>query len=121
MLILGVISLSHVHVDSNQLNLKKRYRLGLRGLICLVILFLPLAPTLNSLQLIGLVTALLWFVIAVETWGNATKCHVWIGEKNKREYMCKFGERCVQGEERIPDQLGPEKRDSDDGDLIFGV
>jgi hypothetical protein len=117
----GIISLSHVHVSSDHLNLHKRYRLGLRGCVCLVILFLPLAgDNLNSLQLIGTVCALLWGVIAVETWGNAMCDHVWIGDKKKREYVCKFNIKCVQGEEQIPDDIS-EKRSSREGDLCFGV
>jgi hypothetical protein len=82
-------------------------------------LLLPLTHNLNSLQLIGLVTALLWFVIAVETWGNAEHCHVWIGDKKRKKYICKFNVECLQGEERIPEDL--EKQSDDDGDLIFGV
>ena len=118
---LGAISLSHVHISSEQLNLRKRYRLGIRGAICIISALLPLAQDLNSLQLIGLVTVLLWFIIAVETWGNAKKCHVWIGEKKRREYVCKYNVRCVQGEERIPDDAESEKRESEEGDIIFGV
>lgn len=117
----GIISLSHVHVSSDHLNLRKRYRLGLRGCICLVILLLPLAgDNINSLQLIGTVCALLWGVIAVETWGNALCEHVWIGDKKKREYVCKFNIKCVQGEEQIPDDIS-EKRNSQEGDICFGV
>jgi hypothetical protein len=82
-------------------------------------LLLPLSHTLNSLQLIGLVTSLLWFVVGVETWGNAERCHVWFGEKNRRQYMCKYNVKCYQGEEQLPPDL--EKTKSDDGDLIFGV
>ena len=63
---------------------------------------------------------MLWFVVAVETWGNAEKCHVWIGERSRREYVCKYNVRCVQGEEKIIEDED-EKRKSEDGDLIFGV
>jgi hypothetical protein len=114
-----VISLSHVHIDSKYLNLRKRHRLAIRGSICLIILLLPLSHSLNSLQLIGLVTALLWFVIGVETWGNALHCHVWIGDKKRREYVCKYNTRCVQGEEQVPEDA--EETSSEEGDIIFGV
>jgi len=81
---------------------------------------LPLSHSLNSLQLIGLVSALLWFIVGVETWGNAERCHVWFGEKGKRQqYMCKYNIKCYQGEETEPPNL--EKTLSEDGDLIFGV
>jgi hypothetical protein len=75
---------------------------------------------LNSLQLIGTVCALLWFVIAVETWGNALCDHVWFGDKQKREYVCKYDTKCLQGEEQNHDDLS-EKRNSQEGDIIFGV
>ena len=87
--------------------------------ICLTFALLPLADdNLNSLQLIGLVSALLWFVVGIETWGNAEKCHVWIGDRTRHEYVCKFNVRCVQGEETINEEADSEK---DDGDVVFGV
>lgn len=64
-------------------------------------------------------TALLWGVIAVETWGNADCKHIWIGEKKRREYICKFDcDRCVQGQENVPEER---EKESEDGDIIFGV
>lgn len=47
---------------------KQLYRHIIRGSISLIILLLPLSHDLNSLQLIGLLTTLLWFTIVVETW-----------------------------------------------------
>lgn len=119
-LTLAIISATHVHVASEKLNIRKRNRLALRVATALAILLLPLAHNLNSLQLIGIVTALLWFVIGIETWGNAYITHTWIGEKKKKEYTCKYNFKCVQGEER--DRYDDEsKRSSEDGDIIFGV
>jgi hypothetical protein len=60
-------------------------------------------------------------VVVVETWGCAEKCHVWIGEKTRKEYVCKYNIRCVQGEETIIEDESEEQRTSEDGDLIFGV
>jgi len=108
-------------VDSGYLNLKKRYRLALRTCICIIFLCLPLKENLNSLQLIGTVTALLWFVLAVETWGNAEKCHVWIGDKSHKKYVCKLTNyECEQGQEPLVDELDSERRD-DEGDISFSV
>jgi hypothetical protein len=107
-------------MGSQRQHLRKRYRLALRGSICLVILLLPLAHRLNSLQLIALVAALLWFIVAVETWGNAEACHVWIGEKKGQQYICKYNFKCVQGEENIPDGLVLDE-DAEEGDIMFGV
>jgi hypothetical protein len=89
--------------------------------VCLILALIPLTDNLNSLQLIGLVTALLWGVIMIETWGNAEKCHVWVGEKTRKEYVCKFNVRCVQGEETIFEDADSEERSSEDGDISFGV
>jgi hypothetical protein len=116
----AIISATHVHVASEKLNIRKRNRLAIRVAVALVILLLPLAHSLNSLQLIGIVTALLWFVIGIETWGNAYITHTWCGEKKKKQYMCKYNYKCVQGEEgdRYDED---EKRSSEDGDIIFGV
>jgi hypothetical protein len=111
---------SHVHMNSSKLNLRKRYRLAIRASVCLIFCLIPLVHNLNSLQLIGTVAALLWFVVALETWGNAEKCHVWIGERTRKEYVCKFNVRCVQGEETIIEDEN-ETRTSEDGDIIFGV
>jgi hypothetical protein len=115
---LGLISLTHYHSESKVDNLPKRYRLLIRFIICFIIFLLPLSQTLNSLELISLVTALLWFTIGVETWGRAAHAHVWIGEKQEREYTCKSNLGCIQGEERIIDD---NERMSEDGDIIFGV
>jgi hypothetical protein len=109
-----------VHDASEHLNLKKRYRLAIRGSICLAILLLALADSLNSLQLIGTVTALLWFVIAIETWGNAEKCHVWIGDSGKRMYTCKSGLCCVPGEEPVQEDSA-EYEGRETGDISFSV
>lgn len=101
--------------------MRKRYRLGVRASICVIILLLPLIHVLNSLQLIGIVAALLWFIIGVETWGNAQHCHIWIGEKKRREYVCKYNIRCFQGEEKDIEENNSERISIEDGDINFGV
>jgi hypothetical protein len=89
--------------------------------VCIVLFCLPLAENLNSLQLIGTVTALIWFLLAIETWGNAEKCHVWIEGKERREYVCKGNFRCVQGEEQLFDDSESEKTDGEEGDINLSV
>jgi hypothetical protein len=117
----AIISATHVHVASEKLNIRKRNRLAIRVAVALAILLLPLAQNLNSLQLIGIVTALLWFVIGIETWGNAYITHTWCGEKKKKEYTCRYNFKCVQGEEGDRFEDEETKRSSEDGDIIFGV
>ncbi|KAK5110908.1 hypothetical protein LTR62_005446 [Meristemomyces frigidus] len=65
---MGVISMSHVHKEVEGLRLKKRYRLAWRFCIALVLICLPFADSLNSLELIGTVTALVVFALGTELW-----------------------------------------------------
>jgi hypothetical protein len=52
--------------------------------------------------------------------GTAEACHVWIGEKGKQEYTCKYNIKCVQGEENLPEDLVIEEDSKEDGDIVFG-
>ncbi|KAK4574304.1 hypothetical protein LTR86_002065 [Recurvomyces mirabilis] len=65
---MGIISSSHVHKEIAGLRLKKRYRLAWRFCIALILICLPLAESLTSLELIGTVTALIVFALGTELW-----------------------------------------------------
>lgn len=102
---MGVIALSHVHKESPGLRLKKRWRLGCRFGVALVLICLPLAERLNSLELIGIVTGLVVFVLTLELW--ASSC---CDEKLfQRSTPCKYFGQCgkrqmatlVQGGEEV--------------------
>jgi hypothetical protein len=61
--------MSHVHKDIEGARLKKWHRLVFRFAVALVLICLPLQDSLNSLELVGLVTGLLWLDLIVELVG----------------------------------------------------
>jgi low temperature requirement protein LtrA len=65
---MGLISVSHVHKEIEGLRLKKRYRLTGRYVICIILILLPLARGLDSLELVGIVTALIFVALVLELW-----------------------------------------------------
>ncbi len=68
---MGIISISHKHREIETLRLKKRWRLCGRFAVSIVLICLPLAESLNSLELIGTVTALVVFCLALELWASS--------------------------------------------------
>lgn len=101
---MAFISITHVHKHSPTLRLKKRFRLAGRFVIALIILLLPLADGLNSLQLVGIVTALVASALLLELWAGSCKMEKlcqrsqpckYIGhcQKKELEAMVKRGER----------------------------
>ena len=67
---MSVISLSHVHKGFEGQRLTKEVRLVVRISIAIILVCLPLAHGLNSLQLIATTTCLVAFVLAVDVWGS---------------------------------------------------
>jgi hypothetical protein len=87
---MGIISLSHVHKDSAKgIRILKRYRLANRFAVCIILLLLPLAKHLNSLQLVSIVTGLLLWVLLLELWGVSCPEDKWFGKKGKCNYTAK--------------------------------
>lgn len=88
---MGFISIAHVHKDWATLRISKKYRLAGRFIVAIIIAFLPLAgDRLNSLQLVGIVTGLIIFVLGLELWFAACR-------KNKlwqRSQPCKYFGHC---------------------------
>ncbi|KAG9037938.1 hypothetical protein FRB95_003331 [Tulasnella sp. JGI-2019a] len=68
---MAAISASHVHTPIDTQRLRKRTRLTFRLMIAVIWLCLPLAKSLNSLQLIGTTTSLTVLVLAVDVWGQS--------------------------------------------------
>lgn len=66
----AIISMSHLHKDVAGARLKKMHRMGIRLIVAVVLVCLPLAKSLNSLQLIGTVTGLVVFVLIVDIYGH---------------------------------------------------
>ena len=76
------IALSHDHKEIHGQHIKKWHRLGYRIAVAIVLICLPLAESLDSLQLVGTVTALVVSVLAVEYWGSTTRAEgFWYDDK----------------------------------------
>ena len=94
---MGVISLTHVHKKLPNARLSKKLRLAVRGVVCLVILLLPLAgDRLDSLELIGTTTAMIASLVGLEVWGLGQKGD---GFNGKKRPACRY-EATVSKEEK---------------------
>ena len=87
---MGIISMSHVHKHMESLRLKKRWRLAGRFAVSIILICLPLAERLDSLQLVGTVTGLIVFVLVLELWANSCRNEcLWT-----RSQPCKYIGHC---------------------------
>lgn len=84
LMFMGFISISHIHKHSPTLRFKKRWRLCGRFAVALTLILLPLAKSLNSLQLVGTVTGLIVFSLGLELWAGS--CN--------REKLCQRSKPC---------------------------
>lgn len=117
---MGFISISHLHRDSPGLRLRKKHRLSVRFAVAIILICLPLAESLNSLQLIGTVTGLVAFTLICELWGSSCE-----GVKLcARDRPCKYTGFCPkkdlqrllrQGGKLDVDELAPVDRDKGGG------
>lgn len=90
MMCMGLISVSHVHREVDGLRLKKRWRLCGRFAVAVILICLPTAENLNSLQLVGTATGLIAFSLMLELWA-CSRC----GEKLcQRSQPCKYFGHC---------------------------
>ena len=78
---MSLISLSHEHKEFEGQRLKKNFRLGVRLSVAVILVCLPLAHHLNSLELVGTTTSLIIFTLAVDLWGST--------DKNAEFWRCK--------------------------------
>ena len=69
---LAIISLCHVHKEFDGQRLSKRYRLPVRVSVAIILIFLPLAKALNSLQLVSTTTGLVVLVLMVDVYGSTS-------------------------------------------------
>ncbi|EMC94464.1 hypothetical protein BAUCODRAFT_124086 [Baudoinia panamericana UAMH 10762] len=90
---MGLISLAHVHKEISGLRLKKRYRLAWRFCIAIVLILLPLAEDLDSIELVGTVTALIVFALGTELWAASSCQEKWC----ERSRPCQYVGRCGKG------------------------
>lgn len=69
----AIISACHIHQPAPTQRLRKRIRLTIRVLVAIIILCLPLAKNLSSLDLVGTTTSLTWIALVVEIWGTSRR------------------------------------------------
>lgn len=115
----GVISYTHVHKKIDGQRVTKRSRLGLRVAVALIMICLPLAESLSSLQLISTCTGLVVLVLIFDLYGctfvgesfvrDGRKCKYWADCPRKRrralEEAMKSG-GMVKVEELADDEKG---------------
>lgn len=94
LLSMGAISLSHEHKLPLTCRLPKWARLGNRFAVCVVMLCLPAAQELNSLNLIAVTTCLTVWVLLVEIWGKSCPDEAFWGS----EEQCRYTARCSKRE-----------------------
>lgn len=111
---MGLISISHVHKEIPGLRLKKRWRLLFRFAIALVLICLPLAEKLDSVELVGTVTGLIVFTLGTELWASSC-CHEKLLQRSKPcQYIGHCGKRDLEalvrdGKEVDVEALGTER------------
>ncbi|RDL38443.1 Uncharacterized protein BP5553_02783 [Venustampulla echinocandica] len=101
MFCMGIISICHIHKDSprgGRVRIRKRYRMVNRFGVCIVLFCLPLAESLNSLQLISIVTGTIVWVLLLELWGVSCPEDSLFGERRKCRYTaeCKVSKRDLE-------------------------
>lgn len=96
LIFMSVISLCHVHKKLPNARLVKRFRLAMRCCIGIVIIYIPLTHSLNSLHLISITTSLVVLVLALDIFGNSCQGdEFWSGgfcEAQKKN--CKYSAEC---------------------------
>ncbi|KAK4507404.1 hypothetical protein PRZ48_001139 [Zasmidium cellare] len=93
LLCMALISVSHVHRQHEGIRLTKKFRLMARLAVAIVIICLPLAEHLNSLDLVGTVTGLLVLLLITELWAASNVHEKLFG----RTRPCKYTGRCPKG------------------------
>lgn len=76
--------MSHIHKDIQGARLKKWHRMCVRFAVSIVIVCLPLARRLNSLQLLATVTGLLLLDLVVELYGLTQVGESFFGRRGKK-------------------------------------
>ena len=86
----AAISMSHIHKEFEGQRIAKRYRLVLRVAVAIVLICLPLAHDLSSLELISTTTALVALVLTVELYGSTSVLDGFWRDKK----TCKYSAEC---------------------------
>ncbi|KAI1066022.1 hypothetical protein LB507_000081 [Fusarium sp. FIESC RH6] len=98
LLFMGVISACHGHRHPSTRRLSKKTRLANRALVCLILFCLPLAKSLNSLNLVSITLALTTWVLLLELFGKSCRNDPFIGEKQgcSVRYKCKCSKKDLE-------------------------
>jgi hypothetical protein len=80
LLAMGAIGLCHDHKKLDAQRLAKKWRLLNRLAACIIMLFLPMAKGLTSLDLISITMGLSTWVLLLEVYGGSSKNDPFIGE-----------------------------------------
>ena len=86
----GLISLCHEHKEFDGQRIDKKYRIPVRFSVAVVLICLPLADSLNSLQLIAVTTSLVVFTLSIDVYGG-TSIHENFWRSNRQ---CKYRANC---------------------------
>ncbi|KAG8674355.1 hypothetical protein FPOAC2_00369 [Fusarium poae] len=95
---MGVISACHDHRHPATRRLSKKTRLANRTLVCIILFCLPLATSLNSLNLISITLGLTIWVLLLELFGKSCRSDPFIGEKKgcTVRYKCKCSKKDLE-------------------------
>ncbi|QIW97093.1 hypothetical protein AMS68_002611 [Peltaster fructicola] len=93
---MGVISLTHVHRDMVGQRLHKRWRLAIRAAVAIILICLPLAENLDSLQLVGTVTGLIAFLLMCELWACSCSGSKFLARDKPCRYTGHCGKKDLQ-------------------------
>ncbi|KAJ4271655.1 hypothetical protein NW762_000360 [Fusarium torreyae] len=117
---MGVIAVCHDHRHPATRRLSKKTRLTNRLLVCIILFFLPMAKSLNSLHLISITLALTVWVLLLEIVGKSCSSDPFIGEKKgcKIRYKCRCTKKDLENanldEKKSPSvevlALGPKEK-----------
>ena len=69
---IGIISLCHVHKEFDGERIAKRYRLSVRLSVAIILIFLPLADAVSSLQLVSITTGLVLLTLMIDVYGSTS-------------------------------------------------
>ena len=96
LIFMAIISLCHTHKRLPNAKLRKRPRLIIRCLIAIAIICLPLADSLNSLDLVAITCSLTILILIIDLYGNIREGHsFWKGGLCPKERKkCTYTANC---------------------------
>jgi hypothetical protein len=94
LLCMAIISATHTHKKIPNVRLDKHNRLVFRGLVAVAIICLPLAPELNSLQLVGATTGLVGAVLVLELVGASCAGENVLWDRDCRRNKARYEGEC---------------------------